>query len=413
MSSSVYYRFRSQLEPSRVTFDGTGITVFEMKREIILANELGDGTQFELKLYNADTNQELDDDTTIIPRSSSVIAVRGPPVRPKHGTAVRYVSGSMKFFQKYSSKQNVETQPSASASSLPQLAAGTNEEDRINAMFSAQQEQWSQTQQHMAQSRPVYAPNQKYARPVPDGPPPEKYVCFRCGQKGHWIQACPLLNNPDLEGKVIRRTVGIPKSFLKTVEKPADDDNSKTVMLTETGEYVVAVPDKASWESYQEKVKASSASRIVPSDPSLICPLTGLLFEKPVKTPCCGTTYSLDAIEQALLDSDFVCPNCHKTEILLDQLTPDEETEKKVIEYKNNMGKNEPEDTSKTADSAGKKRPAETDNKQSKSQKTIKQESAPLPALPATNPFLMQHTMYLQAMAQQHENMQKQKKAEK
>lgn len=40
MSSSVYYKFKSQRQESRVTFDGTGISVFDLKKEIILQNNL-------------------------------------------------------------------------------------------------------------------------------------------------------------------------------------------------------------------------------------------------------------------------------------------------------------------------------------------------------------------------------------
>ena len=57
MSSSVYFRFKSQKEPSRVVFDGTGISVFELKREIIALNHLGDGTDFELLISSEETNE--------------------------------------------------------------------------------------------------------------------------------------------------------------------------------------------------------------------------------------------------------------------------------------------------------------------------------------------------------------------
>ena len=57
MSSSVFFRFKSQKEPSRVVFDGTGISVFELKREIISLNRLGDGTDFELVISEEDTNE--------------------------------------------------------------------------------------------------------------------------------------------------------------------------------------------------------------------------------------------------------------------------------------------------------------------------------------------------------------------
>jgi protein MPE1 len=51
MSSSVFFKFKSQKEPSRVEFDGTGISVFELKRDIIIKSGLGDGTDFDLAIY--------------------------------------------------------------------------------------------------------------------------------------------------------------------------------------------------------------------------------------------------------------------------------------------------------------------------------------------------------------------------
>lgn len=54
MASSVFFRFKSQKEPSRVEFDGTGISVFELKRDIIIKSALGDGTEFDLAIFNED-----------------------------------------------------------------------------------------------------------------------------------------------------------------------------------------------------------------------------------------------------------------------------------------------------------------------------------------------------------------------
>jgi len=56
MTSSVFFRFKSSKDAIRVAFDGTGISVFELKREIITMNKLGDGTDFELKISSEDTN---------------------------------------------------------------------------------------------------------------------------------------------------------------------------------------------------------------------------------------------------------------------------------------------------------------------------------------------------------------------
>ena len=40
-----------------MAFDGTGISVFELKRQIIQINRLGDGSDFDLAIYNQDTNE--------------------------------------------------------------------------------------------------------------------------------------------------------------------------------------------------------------------------------------------------------------------------------------------------------------------------------------------------------------------
>jgi DWNN domain len=54
MTSSVFYRFKSQKEPTRLEFDGTGISVFELKRDIIIKSGLGDGTDFDLAVFSDD-----------------------------------------------------------------------------------------------------------------------------------------------------------------------------------------------------------------------------------------------------------------------------------------------------------------------------------------------------------------------
>lgn len=57
MASSVFYKFRSQREESRVTFDGTGISVFDLKKEIILANNLGKSNDFDIAVFDKSSNE--------------------------------------------------------------------------------------------------------------------------------------------------------------------------------------------------------------------------------------------------------------------------------------------------------------------------------------------------------------------
>jgi len=53
----VFYRFKSQREPSRIAFDGTGISVWDLKKEIIAENKMGKGADFDFAIYNADTEE--------------------------------------------------------------------------------------------------------------------------------------------------------------------------------------------------------------------------------------------------------------------------------------------------------------------------------------------------------------------
>ena len=57
MASSVFYKFKSQREESKVSFDGTGISVFDLKKEIILANSLGKATDFDLIMFDGSSGE--------------------------------------------------------------------------------------------------------------------------------------------------------------------------------------------------------------------------------------------------------------------------------------------------------------------------------------------------------------------
>lgn len=171
MTSSVFFKFKSQKEPTRVEFDGTGISVFELKRDIIIKGGLGDGTEFDLKIYNEDGNEgmcltdvegfftnstiEYTDDTTIIARSTSIIARRLPPIKAGAGKAARYMSGKMPVNAKNSSRKEMPTAKSTSKAAVssnfaPKMNDAMSEEERMAAMFQAQNEQWSAQQDEMA-----------------------------------------------------------------------------------------------------------------------------------------------------------------------------------------------------------------------------------------------------------------------
>lgn len=58
MTSVIYYKFKSQKEPSKILFDGTGMSVFDLKKEIIFDKKLTDtANNFDLELSNPDTQE--------------------------------------------------------------------------------------------------------------------------------------------------------------------------------------------------------------------------------------------------------------------------------------------------------------------------------------------------------------------
>lgn len=327
-------------------FDGTGISVFDLKRDILLTNKLDSTADtFELRLTNPDTGDVYVNDGEVIPRSSSVLARRVPVRTNARDAAVRYVTGNALVNAKNAARREdfKAGGPAAgsSASAVPSLdsgaganfkiGGGASEEDMINAMFQAQGEQWQKTQQEMETSTPVYAPR-NFAPAGAEKEPPPGYICHRCGQKGHYISHCPTLNDANWEAKRVRRTTGIPKSMLRTVEKPNDDDTGSYLMDAD-GQYVVAVADDRSWKDFQKRqlMQTAKAKRAVPED--LQDPISHKLFVDPVKTPCCGKTYSDQSIQNALIASEFKCPNCMTEDVYIDQLTPDDDMVEKVYEF--------------------------------------------------------------------------------
>ena len=369
--SHVYYKFKSQKDPSRVVFDGPSISVFDLKREIIQLNKLGSGSDFDLSIYDESTNEGTDvhgeainlveytDDNFMIPRATSIIVRRLPPAKPGKGTAVKYVTGIVGNTRGSRNEPLTKRMNEVTAkASAPAVVAsvqstsctgpnvqGDDESAAIAKMMSAQSANWDSQQEKMAHANPVYTHRKKLPISVPDKAPPQGYICHRCGEKGHWIQACPTNNDPQFDNKPrIKRTTGIPKTFLKKAEKPVFDEDGgeggKTngIMLNADGEYVVVEPDSKSWATYQAKQNAGGEADVylqpLPAEhKDWECGICGKLVRDAVRTPCCKKLFCDQDIQSALLESDFVCPACRTDDVLLDSLVADEGVRAEVAEY--------------------------------------------------------------------------------
>ena len=185
---------------------------------------------------------------------------------------------------------------------------------------------------------------------LPDHPPPPGYICYRCGEKGHWIMVCPTNDDPTYDGRPrVKRTTGIPRSFLKTVQRPTslindgtmdDTKQSASIMVNAEGEWVIAEPDQAAWAQFQAKAKVAAVALEAAArgskelrDQGLECSIDKRLFVDPTKTPCCQSTFCRDCITNTLLENDLRCPECSTEDVPIDNLTPDEQMITKIRSY--------------------------------------------------------------------------------
>ncbi|KAM0687458.1 Protein mpe1 [Conglomerata obtusa] len=71
----------------------------------------------------------------------------------------------------------------------------------------------------------------------------DTYVCFRCGNKGHFIQNCPTNTDRNYDYVRVRKPTGIPKAFLQSVP---GDVSQPGMLVTEQG-LVKVVPQLTEW----------------------------------------------------------------------------------------------------------------------------------------------------------------------
>ena len=239
--------------------------------------------------------------------------------------------------------------PSRSNAKVIDVNSASTEEERMAAIMQMGEQQWQQKQQEMANETrvPIMGGKgfQKKPANVPEGDPPHGYICYRCGKKGHWIQACPTNDDPNFEGRVrIKRTTGIPRSMLKTIDQSEidqlDEAEKQNLMVDADGNRVLAKTDEKEWAKHLEKVKASAAAQEKAGSGDkdlesrgLQCPIDKRMFVDPMKTPCCGKTYCNDCITNALIDSDLTCPGCETENVILEELVPDSEMNEKIKAY--------------------------------------------------------------------------------
>lgn len=129
--------------------------------------------------------------------------------------------------------------------------------------------------------------------------PPDNYVCYRCGEKGHFIQFCPRKHEEIYEGPNFGKLAGVPKHLIS-----ADNKVAKT---------------NKEWKKQTNSVKYKD----VPEN--LRCTECRGSLENPVMTSC-----KHNFCEECILPGER-CVRCRKTVLYVNK---NEELEHLVQNYK-------------------------------------------------------------------------------
>ncbi|KAG0280112.1 E3 ubiquitin-protein ligase rbbp6 [Linnemannia exigua] len=369
--SKVHYKFKSSKDYDSATFDGHSISVFDLKKEILIAKGLKGPD--DLALTHAESGEEYYDDATLIPRNTSILVAR-VPAKPGRGGAQRYLEGTGPIPRGGNMGRNVFERPGSNnhhhdpmggskvyrnTTSLLQEEgppaeavdmSKMTEEEKMNAQFRPLSKfQGATRNQPQNGPRAVgeagagagsshSGPHTKQPMDQQQRPPPNTYVCYRCGKKGeHWIQFCPTNNDKSFEPIGIKKTTGIPKSFLKTVGGDTLQ-SKKGVMVTQDGNLVVATTNDYEWKKFHEKSKGTLTSdeayNTAPIPDDMKCPICHLLLKNAVKAPCCGTNFCDECIRTYLVhppkgEEPFKCQSCHQ-HLVPDHLIPDVDLRQRV-----------------------------------------------------------------------------------
>ena len=71
--STIFFKFPHQSTESRLTFDGTHISVFDVKKEVMLQTKMGSGRDFDLSVTDASSKegQSISEPRTLLDQDCS------------------------------------------------------------------------------------------------------------------------------------------------------------------------------------------------------------------------------------------------------------------------------------------------------------------------------------------------------
>jgi len=223
---AVYFKLSSwgpKANYDTVVFESSAhsvISVGDLKAAIMKKKKIEKNSG--LIITDAQTQEVYTDDAGLVPKNTSVTVKIVPILNPVYSGPTPKIQPGRSDLTKLKTPELDEDFGPAfwenpSKNSKDSTDTG-NEEDKIQAVI-----------------------NQAADIPAGQGKklPPPGYVCFRCGQQGHFIGDCPTQGDPNF---AVRRPItnyGVPKSFLalsangKTLEfKPNENEFTKLIAVS-------------------------------------------------------------------------------------------------------------------------------------------------------------------------------------
>ncbi|KAG5028329.1 hypothetical protein JHK87_011843 [Glycine soja] len=366
---AVYYKFKSARDYDSIPMDGPFISVGTLKEKIFESKHLGRGTDFDLVVTNAQTNEEYLDEEMLIPKNTSVLIRRVPgrprlPIvteieqkvenkvvesEPENGSLPAEDTSAMKYPEDsdwdefgndlYSIPDQVPVQSSNLIPEAPPPSKA-DEDSKIKAFLDTPALDWQRqgsdfgtgrgfgrgTGGRMGGGRGFGLAGMERKTP------PQGYVCHRCKVPGHFIQHCPTNGDPNFDMRKVKQPTGIPRSMLMV--------NPQGSYALPNGSVAVLKPNEAAFEKEIEGMPSTRSVGDLP--PELRCPLCNDVMKDAVLTSkCCFKSFCDRCIRDYII-SKSICV-CGATNILADDLLPNKtlrDTINRILESGNSSAEN-------------------------------------------------------------------------
>ncbi|XP_073132901.1 E3 ubiquitin ligase PARAQUAT TOLERANCE 3-like [Henckelia pumila] len=368
---AVHYKFKSAKDYDSVVIDGNFIAVGNLKEKIFELKHLGRGTDFDLVVTNAQTNEEYLDEGTLIPKNTSVL-IRRVPGRPRNPIITAPVAeqeeakvenysddlqtvknnfggaaqSSIKYAEDldwdefgndlYAIPETVPAQLNNTVQNHPPPVSKEDEDSKIKALIDTPALDWQR------QPADGFGSGRGFGRGMgvrmmggrgfgrgglEKKIPPQGYICHRCKVPGHFIQHCPTNGDPNYDIKRVKPPTGIPKSMLM-----ATPDGSYALP---SGAVAVLKPNEAAFEKQIEGMPSLRTVGDFP--PELHCPLCKEVMKDAVLTSkCCFKSFCDKCIRDHIISKSSCI--CGATNILADDLLPNQtlrDTINRILESNN------------------------------------------------------------------------------